>query len=277
MKPCSVTVPLHIVRHRPFIDVEWTVKEQHTYTTRCWLDTGGGAVIITEQLAQKLGVSYRLSQRELVPALLPAMNIRGMLFDFKAVPTFVALGQSTIQGEEGVEVFCGAPFLGKYHIIFDYPQHQLTLAALSTVPLPAGIALPLHIHPQSKFPRIEIMIEGDTYGMLLDTGASMTMMSQAVINRWTSQHPEWRKEPLFPQNQSSQYTQSVEIPQLDWGPYHVKDTQMIARPTGVFEQTLSQGMSAPVVGALAGNVLRQFRCEINYETGILYLLHEPNA
>ena len=46
---------------------------------------------------------------------------------------------------------------------------------------------------------------------------------------------------------------------------------MVSRPEGVFEKAVSADMTEPVVGTLAGNVLRQFRIDLDYPAGVAYL------
>ncbi len=278
METIIATTPLYVVKDRPFVNITWMTQAQQTWETRCWLDTGGGAVIITEGLAQRLGIAYTKSARELVPALLPAARIGGELFDFTSIPTLVALNQQTIHGEDGVEVFCGAPFLSRYHLVFDYLQNRLTIAPPATKPLTSGSLLPFDVHPQSHFPRVEIIVDKTTCGMLLDTGASMTMLSQDVLERLIDRHPEWLKQTI-PADTSANGLATppellVEIPYLTWGPYQLKNILVSSRPTGVFEKALSSAMNAPIVGALAGNVLSQFCCELDYQASRLYVLHK---
>jgi hypothetical protein len=44
----------------------------------------------------------------------------------------------------------------------------------------------------------------------------------------------------------------------------------VSRPVGTYEKSMSNAMTAPIVGALGGNVLRQFRVEIDYAAGVTY-------
>ncbi|GCE09373.1 hypothetical protein [Dictyobacter aurantiacus] len=281
MGKTAVTVPLYIMKNRPFIDVSFRTDDCQPRKARCWLDTGGGAVIITEHLAQELGVVYKRHDVELVPARLPALSIDEIQLDLTRVPTFVALGQQTIQGEEGIEVFCGAPLLSKFYLIFDYPQQQFTLISPDHAPRSAGVCLPVGIQATSHFPRVEVQIGRDIYGMLLDTGASKTMVSQTVIDAWVSQNPSVLKveasSTFLDEMQEIKDEQTAYISHLTWGPYHIDDLSIVSRPAGVFEQALSQMTSEPVIGALAGDVLSQFRCEIDYAASFLYLHRSRGA
>jgi len=69
------------------------------------------------------------------------------------------------------------------------------------------------------------------------------------------------------------------VPELLLGPLQLKTIGMVARPKGVFERWMSQGMTKPIVGAIAGNVLRNYRVQIDYAEGATYLekIGSPNA
>jgi C-terminal processing protease CtpA/Prc len=45
---------------------------------------------------------------------------------------------------------------------------------------------------------------------------------------------------------------------------------VVARREGVFEKYMPNFMTGPIVGALAGNVLKTFRVEIDYQKGYTY-------
>jgi C-terminal processing protease CtpA/Prc len=51
----------------------------------------------------------------------------------------------------------------------------------------------------------------------------------------------------------------------------------VARPEGTFEKWMSGMMTGAVVGALGGNVWRQFRVEIDYAAGVTYLERSGSA
>jgi hypothetical protein len=266
----STTVPLHVINNRPFVDIMVTLPAENMYTTHGWLDTGGGAIIITEHLARQAGIIIGDNHYPLIPAPLPPLTLPDFPLDLTSLPTYIASGQQTIQGEEHVEVFLGGPLLGQYHLIFDYLHQQFTIADPDAITNPTGTPLPLDIHPQSKFPRIEVQIEGNSYGMLLDTGASWTMISQDIVNHWRHEHPAWQNN-AHTLTTTGKPASEIYVPQLHLGSHLIKDVRMLSRKTGTFEHFLSQQMCGSVVGALGGNVLRQFRCEIDYVGGTLYL------
>ena len=84
--------------------------------------------------------------------------------------------------------------LSQYHVVFDYPARTFTLAA-SGVLTPRGTSLPMRVGNASGFPRTELQIDGTSYAMLLDTGASFTMVSEVLLKAWGVRHPQWPRYP----------------------------------------------------------------------------------
>lgn len=114
--------------------------------------------------------------------------------------------------------------------------------------------------------------------MLLDTGAGCTMISPRLLRRWQSEHPEWtyvqgahgpaRKG----RRDLDEDAVMVCAPRVMLGPFALDNVWMVARQVGGnFEAFSSRMMTDPVVGALGANVLKSFRVEVDYATGLTYL------
>ncbi|HZD77160.1 MAG TPA: PDZ domain-containing protein, partial [Acidobacteriaceae bacterium] len=69
----------------------------------------------------------------------------------------------------------------------------------------------------------------------------------------------------------------LRIPEITWGRIQLKNVGMVSRPAGVYERFVSEDMTAPIVGALSGNVLRRFRLELDYPAGVAYLQPETTV
>jgi hypothetical protein len=61
------------------------------------------------------------------------------------------------------------------------------------------------------------------------------------------------------------------VPAGQWGPNSLGEFGVTSQKAGTFEQYMTQMMSAPIVGSLAGNVLKQFRIEMDFVGQRLYL------
>jgi hypothetical protein len=125
------------------------------------------------------------------------------------------------------------------------------------------------VHPGSRFPRVEVEIEGEVLGFLIDTGASFSMMSSPVMDRLRKAHPSWPAmqcaigAACMGIAQEPQY-EMLRVPRFRMGPVSIANAAFVSRPEGTFESWMSSMMTAPVVGALAGNVFRHARCTVDY-------------
>jgi hypothetical protein len=161
----------------------------------------------------------------------------------------------------------------KYKVVLDYPNARFTLARPGAL-RPNGVPLPMPVSQNSGFPRTEPKVGGVTYGFLLGTGASFTMVSEVLLKSWGSQHPEWPRHPgAFgePKTVGGQPLETMFVPSAQWGANSTGEFGVASREKGVFEDWMSTTMTAPIVGSLAGNGLRRFRVELDYANQTLYL------
>ena len=150
--------------------------------------------------------------------------------------------------------------------MFDYPNHTFTLAKSGAL-ASAGTSLRLEVSERSGFPRTEIQVEGTSYAVLLDTGASFTMVSQSVLASWGKAHPDWKRYPgAFGEAATlgGQALETMFVPRATWHGHEPIDLGVVSQQTGVFENWMSSMMTAPTVGSLAGNVLKRFRVDLDY-------------
>jgi hypothetical protein len=163
--------------------------------------------------------------------------------------------------------------LSQYHVVFDYPKATFTLAKPGVLS-PQGNASPMPVSKQMGFPRTELEVNGVKYGFLLDTGASFTMVSEVLLKAWGTEHPDWqRHEGAFGEAATLGGTtlETMFVPRGVWQANQLGEFGVTSQREGTFERYMSQMMAAPIVGSLAGNVLRNFRVELDYSNQKLYL------
>jgi predicted aspartyl protease len=279
-EPQSVTVPLVVEFNRPFVDLEFTRPDGSARKARFWVDTGGGAFILVEPLARELGLELGQEMTEggdrFAVIKPPATRIGRMSLKLEGAEALVEMGKKTLMPGVAVEGLLPGRVLKRYHVIFDYPGHRFTLAQPNTLK-PRGVGLASPIHPRSGFPRLEAMIGGKTYGFLLDTGASFTMISAELLGKWATDHTDWphvtgavgaANMGLGPMEASATM---MRLPQFNFTSLQLENVAVVSRPKGTFEKYMSEMMTDPIVGAIGGNVWRAFRVEIDYANGATYL------
>lgn len=275
------TVPLLIEGNRPFIDISLGKPEGSKHSARFLVDSGGGGFLLTESLARDLGLTWETSQREegkefaVVNGVAPA-SVGDFSLELQPDRVFVVLAAKNILPESvpgQADGMLPGHVLARYHVVFDYPRGQFTIARPGVL-MPKGDAMPMPVSKKSGFPTTAIEVNGGTYDFLLDTGGSFTMVSETLLKKWGSEHPEWeRHEGAFGEAKwlGGQTLETMFIPQAKWGANTIPKLGVTSQREGTFERYMSSMTKKPVVGALAGNVLKQVRIELDYKNETVYV------
>lgn len=275
------TVPLLVEGNRPFVNLSFRKPDGSLRTARFWVDTGGGGFILTQSLATDLGVKplgepIEEEGRKFVPVQPP----RAWIGDFELDLT----GSRPLVSEPWpgmpVEGLLPGAVLKNHEIVLDYPRGRFTIAKPGVL-TPQGSKLPATVAPENGFPRIEIGIDGEKLGFLLDTGAAFTMISRLRFDAWMQEHPDWpRRVGAFGHANMMMGADAVNsigrLSGVRLGPIALGPLEVVTRQPGIFEDWMSKEMTAPIVGSLAGNVLKQFRVEIHYAQSAVYLQGTPD-
>lgn len=277
----QATIPLMVEGNRPFVLLTFHKPDGSTRTARLLLDTGGGGFLITEPLARELGLTWGPVETEegdqlAVVTKMPTVFVGDLLLTLNPERTLVLVGKdSPLPAKTGVKAEGTVPghVLSQYEVVFDYPGHTFTVALPNTL-THSGAGVPMPVGAQSGFPRTEISVGDTTYGMLLDTGAAFTMVSETVLKAWGSQHPDWERHTgAFGDANllGGQTLETMFVPGGAWESHLLGRFGVTSQQAGTFERYMSRMMAAPIVGSLAGNVLKGFRVDLDYANQRLYL------
>jgi hypothetical protein len=245
-------------------------------------DSGGGAIILNEGLATDIGlkpegpaISEEGQQYRSVDV--PMVLIGGMPLDVRTSQAFVHLGPTSFTNRDSVEGLLPGKALERYQVVLDYPRQQLSVGAPGSIPH-RGEELDCPYIAFSGHPRVDVEIEGASYGFLLDTGTKLTLVREDLLQRWSKEHPDWPSSTgaVGPANVDGAPDGDflLRIPGFQLGSFTAKSIVVASRPNGTFSTT-SYETPAVIVGALGGNVLSRFRIEIDYPEQLLFL--EPST
>ena len=284
----SGTVPIDLRDNRVFVQLTCVRPDGSLRQARFQVDSGGGSVILAESLSQDLGLKKIGSPLEedgekFQAVTPPEIRIGEMALDLSGISTVVTAGsKDEFSPGSGAVGFLPARLLRKYEVVFDYPARQFTMAQPGTLK-PRGVPVASPIATKSGFPRIELAVDGQKYGFLLDTGAAYTMISQTLIDKWRAAHPDWPScvgavgAANMIGGPSDAKAEMLRLPAMQWDTFDLPRVGVVSRPPGTFEKWMSDMMTAPIVGSIAGNVLRAFRIEIDYPHGVTYLEKEKTV
>lgn len=253
-----------------------------TEAVLCWFDTGGGSLQMTKTVASSLGLAMigapRSEEgRQFQAVASPRLFIAGTEI---VIPTddrvMVPLGGPTIAPGVASRGFLPGYLLRPHRVLIDYPGRRFGLD------LPADLSaekLPVQIDRQSGFLRLDCVIDGEHVGLLLDTGASATMLSRAYIDKLSAKHPDWKSaQGAFGATnmiggKMELDAEMLRVPQVGIGNITLRDVVAVSRPVGVFEKWMSAMVSAPIIGALGGNALRNLRLQIDFGQSQVTAIH----
>ena len=258
---------MRVLSGRPFVELEF--RGPAGSATACtWVDMGGGSLFVCDNVAGQLGVEWEMQPDTGEGAFgkpLQAISITSLPVAPQPDRTLVKPGRLFQPGYPATAFFPARAALGR-DVLFDYPGNEFDVAPAGSMEM-RGDERPAPRHPHSGFPRVELEIDGERLGFLLDTGATYTMVSEAVMDRWLQRHPDWLSTFGATRDASMGYPGTdlqriVRVPEVKWGGSTLNGVGMIARREGVFEEWMSSMTTAPIVGALAGNVLSCFRLQL---------------
>lgn len=175
---------------------------------------------------------------------------------------------------------------------FDYPLHRLVMHAYATPLERGGETIQLGFRTDSagaraiSFPRMTVLVDGESLDMLFDTGATVRLAEEArqllgrgapavqgtsfitseVLSRWRARHPDWRVIPNA--DESVDGMAMILVPEVSIGGHAVGPVWFTERPDANFHEFMSRWMDRRVDGALGGNVFRFFRITVDYPSAL---------
>lgn len=285
--PKSVTVPITLDHNRTIIDVRLTLPDGKLTRVRGWVDTGNPELWITADLAKKLGLTLSGDPRPTLygkerKATTPSeMQVGGMSISLAGVKEAHAiLDRESIGPGCSAEINLPATLLRSYDVVFDYPNRQFTIGTPGSVtfkgtPAKATISSAGLVEVPSK-------VEGQSYTITLDTGASISLISSDLESRWHKTQPSWP------------YMKGAVGAANMWGLDDELQWEVLRLPTVLFGGTTLQSVAVAsfpdadlkrydewagtsAIGLLGGNAFRSSRVGIDYAHSTVYLEQPPSA
>ena len=281
--PSRAVIPFELVNSRPVFEVRVGLSRT---PLRFVLDSGAGMCVISEETARRLGLSAVArggvaravgggGRFEIVYGFLSSLQIGEARVE--NVPVYIRQFHNT---QEQVDGYIGISALSKFLTTIDYRERTMTLlrgderaAALATPLGPGAVELPIRT-TSSGFWSSEVRIEGveSPLNFILDTGASVSVVSQALFEREElSRYAQATRMRIFGAAGVAENVRVLRLPRVMFGTHGsanvtaaVLDLEPINETSG-FEQ----------MGIIGGNVLRHFRITFDFSRGMIRL--EPNS
>lgn len=263
----GAVLPMTVRNNHVFVElrVQHAGKREDALTL---LDTGGGTYVIGRDISDRLGLREKgkavgdllLLQKapEVFAGRIPVpIDTAATPVSKHAHPVFFAMG---------AQADLPVALLRRHAVTFKYATKRFVIDG----PAISGETVPVGIDARSGFPRIDVEIANESFGFLLDTGASFSMLSQEVIDRLRERKPNWKhvRGSYGPANMAGWEIEStgtmLRIQQARIGAFHLPMLDVVSRPVGTYEKWMSKAMTGPIVGSIGGNVLRNFAFRLDY-------------
>lgn len=269
-----------LVEHRLRVPLRVRVRNGTVRSFSMFFDTGAASLTVSLESLPEAWTDHLQEGPEGALSIVASDWVESLAIGDRALP-----GSTLLWAVPGAGIFAGRPFegvagasaLGEGVVTLEYSHPAIWLSPSDGSD--GGLdAVPAAFHPDSRFPRVMAEIGGVSYPMLFDSGASVSMISEAVADEWMRRHPAWPRASGSAGHAdmgSADAEALVRPPSVRIGPVTVDAPLFVTRPRGRFEEGLSRYTSEPVVGALAGNVLRHGLWRLDYATGRLYARPAP--
>ena len=267
-----VTIPMSVEGNTAVVTLGFKRPDGSLRTARFVFDSGAGGIIVDQSLATDIGLkqagpAFSEEGQQYRQVKLPEAFVGGMQVDLQTSKAFVHLGATSFMNRVKAEGLLSGKAFEHYQIVLDYPRQLFSVGVAGSIPH-RGRQLACPYVPSSGHPRVEVAIDGKTYGFLLDTGTMITLAREDILRKWSKEHPMWPKSTgaSGPANDGGGLDADallLRLPALQLGAFTLAHSAVASRPDGIYSLT-SYETPAPIIGALGGNVLSHFRVEIDY-------------
>jgi len=292
------TLPTRFEHNRIFVEVVAPDGERITFYT----DTGGGYNAIVDSVDKRYSLMHHGTavsengEHRLVafPVFVEAAGIPRPATDPWLKGNLAVVPDSWLEtgGFLGSRWFAGRIWK------FDYGKERLSyidsFEGTNFEEVPLGFRHGANGERDLNFPRINIVIDGESLSMLLDTGATAKLtefsapvyaltagalvgtsyITRSTFESWRERHPDWRVIDNA-DAVTGQYFPMIEVPSVEIAGIAVGPVWFSQRPDDVFRNWMSQMTDRPVEGAIGGSMFKYLRMVIDYPAAVAYFQALP--
>ena len=275
----STTVPVTLDHNRVIIDVRFPLADGTMKRVRAWVDNGTPDMWITEDLAKKLSLPISESKegqepkgRTVPPP--PAIVIGGMTIRAADVKEVKVTDRDAVGPGMSAEINLPSTVLRNYDVSVDYLNREFSIAAPGSLPF-KGTSAKVTINPQNGLVQVPAKIAGGSYNLALDLGASFSLVSADLLEKWQRANPQWPHMigAVGPANMWGSNEEPREallrIPSIEYGPVTLSQIALGAFPAQWMDWYQKRAGVA-TIGELGGNALLNYRVGIDYAHSTVY-------
>ena len=278
--PASATVPITLDHNRVIIDVYLLLPDGNRKRVRAWVDNGNPDLSISEHAVKLMGLAIK-EETEAAPGskARTAPPPRAITIGGMSIP-LSALKEARIEGDEAIgrglsaEINLPSALLRHYDVLINYPDREFTIAQPGALHF-KGVQTKALVNAENGLVQIPSKIEGKSYNLALDAGASVSFLSPGLIETLLHSQPAWPHMTgavgianMWGMNEEPGW-QLLRLPRLQYGPLFLTDVVFASfdQKTMDFFEKRAAVKTAGLVGT---NALLNYRVGLDYKHDTVY-------
>ncbi|MEI6456593.1 MAG: hypothetical protein WCO93_09925 [bacterium] len=277
----SVTVPFILDHNRMLVEAEIRKDDGTWRKVLLWVDTGNPNFMMSKELALDMGlISDTLKTTQEVPT---PLNIRigGMALNFEDITGSVSPQIKWLYNTMHNDGNLPAKVLQRYHVVFDYPAGQITIAEPGYL-RPKGKPSPASVNRLTGIIQLDAVIDGQKFSFPIDNGSSFSYVPDSLLLRLLERHPEWSHctgavgcANIWGWWPAEGSWPLLRIPEITWGTTTFNNVIVAGLPQFFRGKTdvgkwYSHKTARPVNGFFGPNIFGGYRVEIHYSENKVY-------
>jgi len=275
----AVTVPATIDHNRVVINVELPLPDGSTQKVRAWVDNGTPELEMSRRLATVLGLSVSCGDSECSAPPPPQLHVGALAISLATVkeakiPLKPVSAAAVLAPGMNVEINLPSSVLRHYDVLVDFPDRKFSIGPPGSIHF-NGVSGKVQINAENGLIQVPSQIEGKKYNLALDVGASISFLSEELLDKLTAAHPNWPhmtgavgSANMWGAKDETKW-KIVRVDRVPFGPLFLSNVPMVALPKGTVE-FFEKRAGMPTVGILGANMLVNYRVGLDYADSTVY-------
>lgn len=284
LAPAGVELPVVVENDRWFLHT----KTADGAELRMYLDSAGGMYLNAAGAERLKLASTHMETPEGAMEVVTFPQLADVRIPRPKLAQLPVRARSAVDDADGM---FGAPWFAGHVFTFDYPHRRLVLQrAFPQVEaahvIEVGYPRDAEGDPTMPYGRIQMTVDGQTFDMLLDTGATVSLteaarqalgggparratsfITQTVFDRWRAAHPEWRVIEGADRAFQGAPLPMIEVPSVTVAGFDVGPVWFTWRSDRAFHVEMASLMDKPIEGALGGSAFHSLRVTVDWIRG----------
>jgi hypothetical protein len=275
----AVTVPAAIDHNRVVINADVIASDGSAQTVRAWVDNGNPELNLSRRLATRLGLNVSCTDKECAappPKEIVIGDLHISLSGVKeaTIPLEPVNAAAVLAAGMSVEINVPSTVLRKYDVLIDFPGHKFSIGPSGSIPF-HGSSTKAQLNAENGLIQVQSQIENKKYNLSLDTGASVSFLSEDLFDKLAAAHGDWPhmtgavgSANMWGADAETKW-KVMRIDRVQYGPLFLTDVAMVSLPQTIVD-FLAKRAATPTVGLIGSNVLLNYRVGLDYAHSTVY-------